>query len=130
MRQFVKNILEHAKAREVTIYTSTWTIVETIKPKKVSLPNARLLTPKQIDMIDGMFRLPWISRVSLDPRVAFEAVKLVRDRGMNAGDTVHAASAILSGVDELHKWDRDFSKVADLVAVKEPERISRHRCSI
>jgi len=122
--QICEDILVHAESGEILIYTSTWTIVETIKPKKVSLPNAKLLTPSEIAKIEGMFRWAWIRRVTLDPRIAFMAVQLVRDQGMNAADAVHAASAILSGVDALQKWDRDFSKVAHLIKVEEPFRIT------
>lgn len=63
-----EDVLQHAAMDEVLMLTSTYTIVEVIRPKRRSLPASRLLTPLQIEKIKGMFRWPFIQTIELDER--------------------------------------------------------------
>src|SRR3954469_5696113 len=114
-RKICEDILHHAKDGNVTIATSTFTIVETIRPKWVVPP--AVLTAEQIRIIEGMFRWEWIKKYQVDERLALKAVALARDFGLRPGDSIHAATAIGCKADVLQQWDRDFGKVAHLVTV-------------
>lgn len=119
-----EDILQHAAMDEVLILTSTYTIVEVIRPKKHSLPVSQRLTPKQIETIKGMFRWPFIQTIELDDRTALYASDLARDHGLWPADSVHAASAIL-WAEVLQAWDRDFSSISHLIQVEQPQLISK-----
>jgi hypothetical protein len=82
------------------------------------------LSAKEIEAIDGMFRWAWIKKIDVDQRVAYKSVELSRDFNLTPSDAIHAATAITWKLDVLQKWDRDFSKVAHLIAVEEPTIIS------
>lgn len=124
-RKICEDILHHAEDRLVEIWTSTWTIVEVVRPKKVSLPQSQKLTPEQITKIERMFEWDWLKKVQLDQIVAKEAVRLQREYGLLPGDSVHAATAIRVKVDVLQRWDRDFDKIKHLVAVEEPQMLTK-----
>ncbi len=126
-RRICEDILRNARTGNCRIYTSTYTIVETVRPKKVSIPNARLLTPAEIAEIEKMFRWSWVEKVPSDQDIAFRALGLERDHSLRSADAVHAATAIRMQVDELQAWDRDFSSVAKLVTPTEPTIISKQR---
>jgi predicted nucleic acid-binding protein len=119
-RSICEDILRHAKNGEVHLFTSTFTIVEVIRPKKVSIPNARLLTADEINEIEKMFRWSWLEKVPVDQQIAFKAVELARDYALWPADAVHAASAMRKTADVLHAWDRDFNSISHLIAVSEP----------
>ena len=123
-REICEDILHHAQSGGVEIWTSTWTIVEVIRPKKAG-SQALKLSHTKIYMIQDMFDWPLLKKIYLDERVAREAVKLARDCGLRPGDAVHAASAILKKLDVLQRWDRDFDKLKQLIAVEEPQRITK-----
>jgi predicted nucleic acid-binding protein len=117
-RKICEDILHHAKDGHVEIATSTFTIVETIRPKWIVPPVA--LTSAQIRIIEGMFRWPWIKKYQVDERLALKAVAIAREFGLKPGDSIHAATAISARADVLQQWDRDFQKVAHLVTVAQP----------
>lgn len=124
-REICEDILQNAKLGKVIIYTSTFTIAEVIYPKRSTLIDTRRLSPAEIIKISGMFRWPWLKKVDLDQRIAFYAVELARDYSMLPADAVQGATAILlKQVDALQRWDRDFSKIAHLITVEEPFRLS------
>jgi predicted nucleic acid-binding protein len=117
-RKICEDILHHAKDGNVIIATSTFTIVETIRPKWIKPP--MVLTAEQIRIIEGMFRWGWVKKYQVDERLALKAVALARDYGLKPGDSIHAATAIASKADVLQMWDRDFQKIAHLMTVAEP----------
>ena len=117
-RKICEDILHHAKDGHLVIATSTFTIVETIRPKWIVPPIQ--LTQEQIRIIEGMFRWEWIKKYQVDERLALKAVALARDYGLKPGDSIHAATAIRANVDVLQQWDRDFQKIAHLVTVAQP----------
>ncbi len=120
-----EDVLQHAAMDEVLILTSTYTIVEVIRPKRRSLPTSQLLTPTQIEKIKGMFRWPFIQTIELDDRTALYASDLARDHGLLPADAVHAASAILWKAEVLQAWDRDFVPISQQIPVEEPQLISK-----
>lgn len=126
-REVCESILRCAQEKKnprVIIYTSTFTIAEVIYPKRSSLKNPKKLTREQITKITDMFKWKWLKKIEVDQRIAFKAVELSRDYDLLPSDAVHAATAILKGVDALQRWDRDFSRIASLVKVEEPTRIN------
>lgn len=123
-RHICEDILQHASMEEVHILTSTFTIVEVIRPRRKSLPKAQALTPTQIAKIKGMFRWPFITTIELDDRTSHYASDLARDHGLAPADAVHAASAILWKADALQAWDRDFSPISSYIPVEEPQFIT------
>jgi len=118
-------VLQHAAMDEVLILTSTYTIVEVIRPKKRSIPASQPLTPVQIEKIKGMFRWPFIQTIELDERTALYANDLARDHGLFPADSVHAASAILWNAEVLQAWDRDFNSISHLIPVEQPQFLSK-----
>ncbi len=154
-RLICEDVLSHAQSGEVELWTSTWTVVEVIRPRRTTpivpslpewtakVPDARSqiqqiwdyyyrntapferLTDQQISKVDGMFKWGWLHKIIVDERTASKAVELCRTRGLKPADSVHAASAILKRVDALQRWDRDFNKVKDIIAIEEPQRLSR-----
>lgn len=124
-RKICEDILEHAENGEFLIYTSYWTMVEVIRPRKQSIPSAEKLTKEQIEKIQAMFDWSWLRKIQVDERVAKKSVELSRVYGLHPADAVHAASAIITpGVNILQKWDRDFSKVSHLIRVEDPKYIT------
>jgi predicted nucleic acid-binding protein len=91
---------------------------------QASAPTPKL-TPQQIAKIQGMFQWPYLHKVYVDERVANKAVELARDFGLKPGDSIHAASAILSKCDVLQAWDRDYDRIKHLIPVEEPTMISQ-----
>jgi len=123
-RHVCEDILQHASMDTVRILTSSYTIVEVIRPKRKSLPKAQTLTAEQIKRIKGMFRWPFITTIELDDRTAHFASDLARDHGLSPADAVHAASAILWRAHVLQAWDRDFSAISQQIPIEEPRFIS------
>jgi len=63
-RHVCEDILQRASLDEVHIFTSTFTIVEVIRPKRKSIPNSRPLTPEETQKIKDMFRWPFTPRLN------------------------------------------------------------------
>jgi len=123
-REICEDILRNAKEGNVILYTSTLTIAEVIYPKRSTLQNATRLTPDKIAKIAAMFRWKWLKKIDVHQLIAFRAVDLSRDYNLLPSDSIHAATAIVEGVDALQRWDRDFSKVSHLINVEDPTRIT------
>jgi len=126
-RAICEDVLHHASMDELLIVTSTYTIVEVIRPKNRSIPGARPLTTKEADKIKGMFRWPFIRTIELDERTGLYASDLAREHSLAPADSVHAASAILWKAQALYAWDRDYSRISNLIAVEEPQFLSKQR---
>lgn len=123
-RRICEDNLKHAKNGKLIIFTSYWTVVEVIKPRKKSLGVPKL-TPDQIKKIQGMFEWPWLKLIQVEERVAKKAVELSRQLSIHPTDSVHSASAIINNLDALQRWDRDFDKVAHLIKVEEPDYLTK-----
>lgn len=158
-REICEDILEHARNNAVEIWTSTFTIVEVIRPRwqvaaplpewavkaieavEDEFPEARSeletlwrrhqsanaaarMTAEEIELVSAMFEWEYIQLIEVSEPIANMAVKLARDCGLKAADSIHAASAIGRKVDVIQRWDRDFSKVSHLITVEDPKMIS------
>lgn len=121
-RAICEEILKHAKAGRVLICTSTFTIVEVIRPKGIKFPIP--LTPAQVAILEGMFKWPFVKKYQVDETLALKAAQLSRETGLKPPDAIHAATAISAGCDVLQRWDRDFDKVKDRIKVEEPKFIT------
>lgn len=115
-------VLRDARDGRIKIVTSMVTLVEVIRPK--GLPHPVQLTPEQQSKLEAMFRWPWLSKISVHEKVAMKAVEIARNNNLKPMDAIHAATAILAGVDEFQKWDKDYSKVSMLLNVTEPRAVS------
>jgi predicted nucleic acid-binding protein len=123
-RKICEDILYHAQDRKIELWTSTWTIVEVVRPNRHSLPASGKLSPEQIIRIQAMFEWDWLKKVQVDQIIAARAVELQRDFGLRAGDSIHAATAIRIKADTLQRWDRDFDKVGHLINVEDPQKLT------
>lgn len=154
-RQIIcEDILRQVTLGAVEIWTSTWTIVEVIRPKRrgvAPLPDWANLMIEAVPEARGELEILWqrhqnsapsvritdqeieaieamfesyTKKIELDQIVAEKAVALAREYGLKPGDAVHAASAILKKVDALQHWDKDFKRVEALVHVEEPSLIT------
>jgi predicted nucleic acid-binding protein len=123
-RRVCEDVMQHAAMDEIRTLTSTYTIVEVIRPKKRSIPNSRTLSPDQIANIKSMFRWPFITTIELDERTALYASDLARDYSLAPADAVQAASAILWKAEELQAWDRDFKPISHLITTGPPRFLS------
>lgn len=123
-RRICEDVLHHAQDRKIEIWTSTWTIVEVVNPKRKSLPTAHKLSPAEISQIQAMFEWDWLKKVQLDQIIAANAVQLQRDYNLKPADSVHAATAIRIKADVLQRWDRDFDKINKLILVEEPQLLT------
>ena len=124
-RAICEDILRNAQRGVVTLYTSTLTIAETLYPRRTNLPNPRRLTPEEAELITGMFKWSWLKKVDVDQRIAFYAAELARDLNLYPSDAIHAPTAVVvPEIQMLQRWDRDFSRVAHLVDVEDPTRLS------
>ena len=124
-RAVCEDVLRNAQNGSIALYTSSLTIAETLYPRRTSLPSPRRLSRAEANRITGMFRWRWLRKIDVDQRIGFHASELARDYNLYPNDAIHAATAILTpNVDTLQRWDRDFSRVAHLVNVEDPSRLS------
>lgn len=123
-RHICEDILQHASMEEVQIVTSTYTVVEVIRPKRRSV--SQRLSAEQVKKIKDMFRWPFITTIELDDRTSHFASDLARDHGLAPADAVHATSAILWKASVLQSWDGDFLRaVGNYIPVEEPQFMSK-----
>ena len=124
-RAICEDILRNAQDGRIALYTSSFTIAETLYPRRTSVPNPRRLSPDEANSIKAMFQWSWLKKIDVDQRIAFYAAELARDYNLYPNDAIHASTAILtSNVDTLQRWDRDFSRVGHLINVEDPVRFS------
>lgn len=116
------HLLKKAQAGEIVICTSTFAIVEVIRPKH--MPHPTPLTEDVVKMLEGMFKWPFIKKYQVDETIALRAAKLSRETGIKPIDAIHAATAIASACDVLQRWDRDFSKIAHHIKQEEPKYLT------
>jgi len=116
------HILRKAQAGEVVICTSTFTIVEVIRPKH--MPHPAPLSDEIVKALEGMFQWPFIKKYQVDETIALKAARLSRETNLKPIDAIHAATAIASGCDILQRWDRDFSKIAHHIKQEEPKYLT------
>jgi predicted nucleic acid-binding protein len=125
-RKICEDILYHARDGRVTLYTSTFTVAEVVRPSSLNVAGARPFSREEIGEIQAMFQWPWIKKVDLDQRVARKAVELQRDYALFAVDSVHAASALIAEADVLQHWERndEYGKIGRLIRVEHPRMLT------
>ncbi len=122
-RAICEDVLKHASKGRLIICTSTFTIVEVIRPKGIKFPVP--LTPAQVSLLEGMFKWPFIKKYQVDEVIALRSAQLSRETGLKPPDAIHAATAIFAGCDALQRWDRDFDKVNDRIKVEAPQFVTK-----
>ncbi|MGA8143649.1 MAG: PIN domain-containing protein [Candidatus Acidiferrales bacterium] len=125
-RSICEDILRHARDGKLSLYTSSFTITEVIKPLRRESTGPRPLSSDEVADIQGMFQWPWLKKIDLDQRVAQNAVNLGITYALTPADAIHAASAIVAKVDVLQQWERSagFEKISRLVPVETPRMIT------
>ena len=123
-RAICEDILRNARVGNVILLTSSLTIAEVLYPRRSTVPNPRRLTAEEANKISDMFRWKWLKKIDVDQRIGFRAADLARGYQLLPNDAIHGATAILSNADVLQRWDRDFSRIAHLIPVEDPVRIS------
>jgi predicted nucleic acid-binding protein len=125
-RAICEDILRHARDGKVTLYTSSFTITEVIQPLRMETTGPRPLSSDEVADLQGMFHWPWVKKISLDHRVAQDAVNLGITYSLSAADAIHAASAILAKVDVLQRWEKNagLERICRLVPVETPRMLT------
>lgn len=95
-----KAIIEAAKRREVTLYTSYLTMCEWAKIKGEYASEAE-------NKIVEFLKNPYIRLVAIDFAVSRITRDLVRDYKLSVRDAIHLATAIKLKVDAFHTYDND-----------------------
>ena len=75
-RAICEDILRHARDGKVSLYTSSFTVTEVIKPLRMETTGPRPLSSDEVEDLQGMFHWPWLKKIALDHRVAQDAVNL------------------------------------------------------
>ncbi len=125
-RAICEDILRHAHDGKVSLYTSSFTVTEVIKPLRMEITGPRPLSSDEVEDLQGMFHWPWLKKIALDHRVAQDAVNLGLNFALTAAEAIHAASAIVAKVDVLQQWERSaaLERVNRLVAVEAPRMLT------
>jgi predicted nucleic acid-binding protein len=82
------------------------------------------LIKSEIDGLQQLFNEKYIHKIQVDEIIAKRAVALAQEYGFRAPDAIHAASAILKPCDCIQRFDKDYDKIAGLIKIEEPARIS------
>ncbi|MGH9748040.1 MAG: hypothetical protein ACRD59_18245 [Candidatus Acidiferrales bacterium] len=133
-RTICEDILRHAREGKISLFTSSFTITEVIKPLRMETTGPRPLSSDEVADLQGMFHWPWVKKIALDHRVAQDAVNLGITYALSAADAIHAASAIVAKVDVLQQWERNagLEKISRLIRVENPRMLTygvTHRVS-
>jgi predicted nucleic acid-binding protein len=118
--------LRHARDGKVSLYTSSFTVTEVIKPLRMETTGPRPLSSDEVDDLQGMFHWPWLKKIALDHRVAQDAVNLGLNFALTAAEAIHAASAIVAKVDVLQQWERStaLEKINRFVPIEAPRMLT------
>ncbi len=84
----------------------------------------RAMKPDEVNQLQNMFAWTFISKIQLDERIARKAVALSQKFGLRAADAIHVASARERGCDCIQTFDTDYSAIAHLITIEEPQQIS------
>ena len=125
-RAICEDILRHARDGKISLYTSSFTVTEVIKPLRMETTGPRPLSSDEVQDLQGMFHWSWLKKVALDHRVAQDAVNLALNFALSEAEAIHAASAIVAKVDVLQQWERSaaLEKVNRLVCVETPRMLT------
>lgn len=96
-------VIKAAEAGQLTIVTSSLSLVEVIK-----LKSHAPFTPDKGNMIQQFFMHEYIVVRQLDRHLAEVARSLIWDHGFDPKDAVHVATALATRVDQLDTFDDDL----------------------
>lgn len=104
-----RTVIEAAKAGAVEILTSAFSLAEVCKD-----PTIRGQGP---DAVADYFENDYILLVNVDRLVGERARKLMTSghSGLKPGDAVHLAAAAISGVEEMHTYDRGLLNLNGII---------------
>jgi predicted nucleic acid-binding protein len=118
----VTNLLEECDNGNVHIWTSTLSIAEVAKGK---IDPGKIIPLKVQRKIDALWEPP--SRIKLievtqsvvkEARNVIRAIHGSKKTGIRSVDAIHIASAIQREIKELHTYDDDLPKFAEIVDLK------------
>jgi predicted nucleic acid-binding protein len=103
----LKYVVEEAKATNVEIWTSTFTLAEVYK--RVCDDEQKGLLATQDQNFEDLILQTFVQRVQVDYDVGVLARRLLRAHPtiQKPQDGIHLATALLNNVDELHTFDRE-----------------------
>jgi len=61
-RAICEDILRHAHDGKVSLYTSSFTVTEVIKPLRMETTGPRPLSSDEVEDLQGMFHWPWLKK--------------------------------------------------------------------
>ena len=100
-------VIDEARATNVEIWTSTFTLAEVYK--RVCDDEQKSLLPRQDQIFEDLILQHFVQRVQVDYDVGVLARRLLRKHPtiQKPQDGIHLATALLNNVDELHTFDRE-----------------------
>lgn len=101
----LRYVIEEAQKGKIEIWTSTFTLAEVFKKKCSS--NQAALDPADDTAFEDYLAQDFVQRVQVDTDVGTAARRLLRKFPTlrKPQDAIHAATAALNDVDELHTFD-------------------------
>jgi predicted nucleic acid-binding protein len=96
-----QGVINEAKAEQVRIVTSAFTITEVLWPKDLPLQ----LPPERAAEVQAFFQHKWIVLREVDRAVAELAREMVWSHGVRPKDAIHVASALDAGVQQFDTYD-------------------------
>lgn len=101
-------VIEEAKAGNVELWTSSFTLAEVYK-RPCGAPEQSGLSADEDAIFEDYILQSFVQRVQVDFEVGVLARRLLRKYPVIAKpqDGIHLATALLNNVDELHTYDRE-----------------------
>lgn len=98
-------VIERAKSKEIEIWTSTFTLAEVFKRK--CGPSMVGIDQNKDEAFEDYIEQDFVVRVQVDVDVGIAARRLLRKYPSlrKPQDAIHAATAALNNIDELHTFD-------------------------
>ena len=125
-RAIGEDILRHARDGKISLFTSSFTVTEVIKPLRFETTGPRPLSSDEVADLQGMFHWPWLKKIALDHRVAQDAVNMALTFALSAAESIHAASAMAAKVDVMQQWEPSaaLEKINHLIRIDTPRMLT------
>lgn len=98
-----RGVIHGCESGQLKIVTSTFTLVEVLY-----LKNKQKIPKEEARLIRDFFEHRYIITIEVDRRIAEKAQEIFWDYEIKPKDSIHAASALLSGSKILETFDPDF----------------------
>jgi hypothetical protein len=101
----LKHTIELAQKKEVTIWTSAFTLAEVFKRK--CGPSIVGLASSDDQQFEDFLAQDYIIKVQVDSDIGIAARRILRTHSIvgKPQDAIHLATALLNNVDEMHTFD-------------------------